>query len=666
MAKTHKQSKYATLTLSRGAVRSGVSSSGDQVSFEVSPEHVTNLDFSFLAKRPQMQRVFLEVFRMLGEAKEGLTKKSYHLCIKDFSKFLNEYESKNDFTYQETTDIDSKILLNYRFWLETRPSFRIKGNISRSEEAEQHVEGRDRLARTTVDCRYRALTFILKKARSYHPGWFPLLPATIPRLGKRKRDWKPVDDVLGVKDLERILAAARCEADHTRERNRQLLQILEETKDLPIVHLNLKKPAGYWNTRANAVHSLIRENGIIAEPSAKLKRVLLDYQNTSPTELFRMYVPVGESSLLPFALQLYILTGLNVTSLRTLTRDCIGEYPRLPQYKRLIYDKPRSGASRAKTQVIPAHSMISSDSDKESVLSIIEFLIKWTEPLVDHVPERLKNNLFLYRSANRGAPGGQIIRALSKYQAFEPTLPAFIDRYRKSHKLPKFSLRDLRPAVATYLYFKTRDIYRVQRFLGHRSIRTTIAYIRGRIIAAEHDKSMAGAIDQIIRRILQGSGNHADTTDKRKLPVSVLATIVEGKLSDVAKGVVTNESLSPADAALLQESGVITLVARCRRPDKPPPFLKVPPGQICTKIFKCLSCPNAAVLEEDLPYVFLRIRQIWDERKRLSEDGWHVLYADVWLALNQVTRLFSKEARDRATKIMEAELLPLTEETPDG
>lgn len=662
MPRTHKQNKYATLTVSRGAVRSGSPAKGDQIALESSPGHVVTLDFSFLAKRPQMRRVFLEVFRLIGDAKEVVTKQNYHRYIKDFSRFLDEYEAKNDVTYRKTTDIDHRILLNYRLWLETRSPLQVRKNSSPSDDREQGTEGETRLSSLTVDIVYRAFTFILKKAKSYNPDWFPRLPTKIPRLAKRNRNWKPVNDVLGVKDLERILAAARSEGDHIKEQNRQIMEVLKETEALPVVPLALKKPIGYWNSRANTIHSVIRENGIITQPSVKLKRALFDYQNTSPTEIFRMYIPVGESSLLPFALQLYILTALNVTSLLTLTRDCIGEVPRLPQYKRLIYDKPRSGSSRAKSQVIPAHVAKSGGGGDEEVLSIIEFLIRWTEPLVEHAPERLKNTLLLYRAANRGAVGHKVIRAISKYSGFEEALPAFIARHRESHKLPNFNLSDLRPAVATYLYFKTRDIYRVQRFLGHRSIRTTISYIRGRIIAAEYDKSMAGAIEQIIRRIMQRHAPQAGSADNKELPLPVLATVVEGKLSDVADSVVTNDSLSAADAALLQESGVITLVARCRQPHNPPAFLKVPPGQMCTQIFKCLSCPNAAVLEEDLPYVFLRIKQLWDERKRLSEDGWHVLYADVWLALNQVTRLFSKEARDRATKVMEAELLPLAEE----
>src|SRR5205807_10048801 len=124
-------------------------------------------------------------------------------------------------------------------------------------------------------------------------------------LGKRNRDWKPANDVLGVKDLERIVAAARLETDQAREQNRQILEILKETEGLPVTPLELKKPIGYWDTRANAIHSLMRENGIITQPSAKINRALLDHQNTSPTELFRMYLPVGEPSLLPFALQLY-------------------------------------------------------------------------------------------------------------------------------------------------------------------------------------------------------------------------------------------------------------------------------------------------------------------------------------------------------------------------
>jgi hypothetical protein len=175
---------------------------------------------------------------------------------------------------------------------------------------------------------------------------------------------------------------------------------------------------------------------------------------------------------------------------------------------------------------------------------------------------------------------------------------------------------------------------------------------------------MAEAIEGIMRRLLPRLSIDAASAGEQALPIPLLATIVEGTLEDVVNGTVTIEGLSPADAAQLRESGVITLVSRCRQPYEPPAFLKVPPGQICTKIFKCLGCPNAVVLEEDLPYVLLRIRQIWEERKRLSEDGWHVLYADVWLALNQVARLFSKEALARATQIMKAELLFPAEE-PD-
>jgi hypothetical protein len=244
-------------------------------------------------------------------------------------------------------------------------------------------------------------------------------------------------------------------------------------------------------------------------------------------------------------------------------------------------------------------------------------------------------------------------------------MKAFLEHHRELHDIPTFSLRDLRPAVATYIYFQTRNIFRVQRFLGHRNIRTTLAYIRGRLIAAEHDKSMARAIDEMMRRIVPRPSLNPDSNDKQSSQLPILATVVEEKLSDVIDGAVTINSLSAEDAARLQESGVMTLVGRCRQPFKPPDFLKVPEGQICTKIFKCLFCPNAVVLEEDLPYVLLRIREIWDERKQMSEDGWLVTYSDVWLALNQVARLFSKEARERANKIMEAELLPLSEKSHD-
>jgi hypothetical protein len=380
MAKrTHSKNKYVGLTVSRGAVRSsGGEVDGNQISLEICPDHVTNLDFSFLSSRPQMQQVFLEFFQLLGNSREVTTKQNYHRYTKDFVRFLDDYEDKNNVTYKKTSDIDGEILLNYRLWLETRAS--LKKESSNSESGTSDTKNDNRLSSSTVEIGYRSFTFLLKKAKSYHPEWFPKLPDKIPRLGKRNRNWKPVDDVLGVQDLTRILVAARYEIDRTQEQYKQIQEILNKTEQLPVVSIDQDRQPGYWDSLENAVHSLIRENGIVASPPRKVKRALQNLQ-TSPTELLGNYIPVGESSLLPFALQLYILTALNVSSLVTLTRDCIGNYP-LPQYKKLIYDKPRSGASRAKSQVVPAHAPKSKEGMKEDPLQIIEFLLKWTEPLV--------------------------------------------------------------------------------------------------------------------------------------------------------------------------------------------------------------------------------------------------------------------------------------------
>lgn len=651
--RTHSQNKYSTQVESRATV---IPLRGDSVDplirLELSPGRTQTLDFSFLSERPQLQKVFVTYIRLLGDSVAPLTKRNHYQSLRNFSLFLDEYEDESGTACCETFDIDGNLLLNFRLWLETRELLPRPVARNRSGVDGKRENGGGSLSRITYTLIYSHFVGLLRKVRSYRPECFPRLPAKLPVWRGGRKDLKPAKDVLGVEDLKRILAAAKCESDRVKLQRERIQELLKRTENRPVLPPHSRKPNGYWMSLENIVHTLIREIGVGVAVEKNMKRSLLEHQKTSPTEVFGMYVPVREGAFLPFALQLYVMTALNVSSLMTLTRDCIQNFP-LPQYRKLIYNKPRSGWRKAKSQLLPAPAAKSRAGNAENPISIIEFILEWTEPLIPYASENIKTNLFIYR-AGRGRRGLRV-RTIPTHHPFEAALRVFLDRYRKSHRLPHFSLSDLRPAVATYLYLQTKDIFRVQRFLGHSSIRTTIRYIRGRIIAGEHDKSMAGAIEQVIRRILPTRGGVL-APGKESLRLPMLAAVIEGNAEKPVDKALPEGRLMESDAESIKESGVMTLVARCRRPDQPPAFLNVPPGQVCTMVDKCLTCPNAVVLEEDLPKVLLRIGQIWEERNRLSEEGWQILYANSWLALNQVARLFSKEALERAERRIEAEL----------
>jgi hypothetical protein len=608
----------------------------DVVQVKISPAHTRSLNFAILNGRPQLKKTFLSYYRLLGAKQAPLTKVIFFGVLKGFVRFLDDYEPGNDLEPTTTFDIDTHFLLDFRLWLETRPAL---NSYTKEPTA-------NKLSASTVVGTYRNFLFMLKAARALDPDLFPNLPRTL-RLGRPANvHVKPAKDLLTPDDLARILAAAESDVKIVRQNNKEIRAMLERTKNRPIEPL-LPKTRGYWRSMENTVHSVIRENGLLGPPPETVKRILTSCHRTCPTELMRKHVPVGESSLLPFALILYIRTALNVSSLLTLTRDCVSSFP-LPQYRRLSYDKPRSGASRSQSQILPAK--ISKPSEHEDPIEVIEFLLNWTEPLLKHTPDRLRKFLFIYKTTHIGPVPGRFVRPLPPLNPFAHGLVDFVSRHRETHQLPNFSLGDLRPAVASYLYLKTKNIRRVQRFLGHRSILTTIRYIRGRIVAKEHDKSMAGAIHQTLQHILSSDPSLKNAGKKPSRNLPILATVIETTKSG-APGPTDDPSshgLSITDLESIKQSGVMVLVARCRAPENPPEFLKVPEGKICTKIFKCLSCPNSVVLEEDLPKVVLRIQQIWAERERLTSEGWHILYEDAWLALNQVVRLFSPAAQQAA------------------
>lgn len=642
--------RYAGLRLDEETKQAG-NTAIRPITLQLSPGHRTVIDFSFLNDRPQMQEAFFRYFVLVGQELEAITKVGIYRAIQIFVRFLEDYEKNNVGRYRSTTDLDRPLLLNFKVWLQTRPLRRSPAVGSSGDfQSNQH-------SAASAAMTYNSFICFLNRLRRYRPDWLPLISGALPRAPTPQSCTRHDKDVLSMTDLKRIIKVAIADIEKVRRRHDEVKESLRRTEHLPIVSLKHARPQRYWRNKDNVVHTVIREQGVTGLVCNKVKQGL-DRQGTHLTEFLNAYVPVGESALLPFALQLSIQTGLNITSLATLKRDCIEDFS-LPQYKKLLYDKPRSRTSRFKSLLIPSYEHSSKDDGQNGPLELIRFLIEWTEPLIPDAPEELKNHLFLFR-CGKGPVGDHRVKAVSKYEAFQYSLEILL---KKHPGLPKFCVSDLRAAVATYVYLTTRDIYRVKRLLGHTCIKTTTSYVRGRILAAEHDLSIAEGIQRMISRLLPERASRSRTAKRRELPV--LATIVERQPTTTERHD-NRKSLSKSDAAAIEKSGVMTLVARCRRPYEPPAFLGVPAGHLCTRIFKCLSCPNATVLEEDLPTVLLRLKAIWAERERLSLEGWQILYAEPWAALNQVVRLFSNDARMRAEKTILAFNRAVLQQTNDS
>ena len=162
---SHRRNKYsASLKSPRTATSLRGIFTDPKIKLEVSPDRNCVLNFSFLDSRPQMQRAFLELFHLQGESVVPKTKQNHLRFVKNFVMFLDDYEEKNGFSCRETSEIDGELLLNFKFWLETRP---VLDSVKRRGARDNG--GSDSLASLTVDFVYSGFVLLLGRIRTYRP-----------------------------------------------------------------------------------------------------------------------------------------------------------------------------------------------------------------------------------------------------------------------------------------------------------------------------------------------------------------------------------------------------------------------------------------------------------------------------------------------------------------
>jgi len=110
------------------------------------------------------------------------------------------------------------------------------------------------------------------------------------------------------------------------------------------------------------------------------------------------------------------------------------------------------------------------------VVELIQFLRQFTEPLASAADPPECTKVFLYFSKNLALKRRLISPGTSAAATknFSPHVIEFIQQ----HRLPHFTLASIRPTAATQLYLETGgNLRKVQQFLPHADLRTTVRYL---------------------------------------------------------------------------------------------------------------------------------------------------------------------------------------------
>lgn len=300
-------------------------------------------------------------------------------------------------------------------------------------------------------------------------------------------------------------------------------------------------------------------------------------------------VPTSAQHLLPFMLIIAARTGINPKALYDLERDCLSQHELDENLYYCTWDKPRAGKQQRQLHRVDHRNQM-------GVVELIQFLRQFTEPLASAADSPKSAKLFLFhRSVNRKC---KLISDATSPEAFQRHFHAFAKR----HRLPRFTLANIRPTAATQLYLETGgNLRKVQQFLQHAHLRTTVNYVLNSVTEPFNARAIQKAQKQMIERITVIPEKRSTGVERLALPQIQARKIVAGQF-DTGSGT-------------------------CRDPyDSPQPGEEK--GRACTSFHACFSCPNGLWFLEDLPQVIATRDRLVSLRPDMRPEDWETVYGE--------------------------------------
>jgi hypothetical protein len=301
------------------------------------------------------------------------------------------------------------------------------------------------------------------------------------------------------------------------------------------------------------------------------------------------YLYPTANTLLPYYLAILIHTGGNPDAIAELSRGCLQPLPLLTDREMLVWTKRRAGSAQRRAF---------RSSDPFEPPTLVRELIAWSASLLPHAPPAVRDSLFLFKG----------VRGVS---AFSSALAKCVIRrdFRVRHGLAHFSLASIRPTVLASFYRASGDLHQVKRLANHAQISTTIRYVEGPEVQAEHHVRVASLQSAFI--------GHLETRTTERTPGS------GSPRSDP-------RPQPPAGPAVSMFGFDCT-----------DPFAGLAPGthrgELCTHFLGCFTCPNAVITPD--PLSLARLLQARDHLRRAAESvhpaRWEALYAPPLRILEQ-------------------------------
>lgn len=278
--------------------------------------------------------------------------------------------------------------------------------------------------------------------------------------------------------------------------------------------------------------------------------------------------------VMPLAVSILHLTGLNPSSLLALRTDCLRDEHPLTGMPYLLFEKARSqGEKELHLSLLdPRDERALKRKQSLQVKRTIDSILELTRPMRDALPSgsELRQRLFVFQSSGPNAHG-QLL-ALKP-----PQTSTWCKQMVRKHNLHAddgsellFNLVRFRSTKLTEMALEGRDFFEIQQVARHKSVKQTVRYIAMNRLDSPSRTVVANALEQI-----------------------------QANRSEVLKAAVPS---SPVEKPIHLFKG---LISDCKNVFDPPDKVKrtvgYVPGQACTRFNMCLFCRNVVVMREHLP-----------------------------------------------------------------